>query len=88
MGAQFEEEEENLDTNQMDIFANIGKFEKKIGLAASDKEIYVVNELIDLDQWISLEDFVDKNGGILNIPLFYHTDAPLFIIRYWAQKVL
>jgi len=33
----------------MDIFANIGKFEKKIGLAASDKEIYVVNELIDLD---------------------------------------
>ncbi len=28
------------------------------------------------------------NGGILNIPLFYHTDAPLFIIRHWAQKIL
>jgi len=31
---------------------------------------------------------VHKNGGILNIPLFYHTDAPLFIIRHWAQKLL
>lgn len=72
----------------MDVFANIGKFEKKIGLAANDKEIYVINENIDQDQWISLEEFVDRNGGILNIPLFYHTDAPLFIIRYWAKKVL
>ena len=68
----------------MDVFPNVGKFEKKIGLAASDKEIYVVNELINEDYWISFEDFVDRNGGILNIPLFYHTDAPLFIIRYWA----
>jgi hypothetical protein len=72
----------------MDIFPNVGKFEKKIGLAASDKEIYVVNEMVDSDQWISLEEFVERNGGILNIPLFYHTDAPLFIIRYWAKKLL
>lgn len=72
----------------MDIFPNLGKFEKKIGLAASDKEIYVVNELVDQEEWISLEDFVERNGGILNIPLFYHTDAPLFIIRHWAQKIL
>lgn len=68
----------------MDVFPNIGKFEKKIGLAASDKEIYVVNELVNEDEWISLDEFVERNGGILNIPLFYHTDAPLFIIRYWA----
>jgi hypothetical protein len=31
---------------------------------------------------------VNKNGGILNIPLFYHTDAPLFIIRHWAKMLL
>jgi hypothetical protein len=43
MGAQFEEDDV-LDPNKMDVFANIGKFEKKIGLAASDKEIYVINE--------------------------------------------
>lgn len=49
MGAQFEDEVHQLDPSKMDIFANIGKFEKKIGLAASDKEIYVVNEHIDTD---------------------------------------
>lgn len=88
MGAQFQSEEENLNVDAMDIFPNVGKFEKKIGLAASDKEIYVVNETINEDEWISLEEFTERNGGILNIPLFYHTDAPLFIIRYWAQKLL
>ena len=90
MGAQFELEEESqqLDFNKMDVFPNVGKFEKKIGLAASDKEIYVVNESISDDQWISLDEFVSRNGGILNIPLFYHTDAPLFIIRYWASMLL
>lgn len=86
MGAQFEDEA--LDPLKMDVFQNVGKFEKKIGLAASDKEIYVVNEHVDRDQWVCLEEFVERNGGILNIPLFYHTDAPLFIIRYWAKKVL
>ena len=88
MGAQFQDEVNQLDPDKMDIFSNIGKFEKKIGLSASDKEIYVVNEHIDGDEWICLEDFVEKNGGILNIPLFYHTDSPLVIIRYWAKKIL
>lgn len=87
MGAHYDDEEE-LDPEKMDVVPNVGKFEKKIGLAASDKEIHVVNELIDPEEWISLEDFVSKNGGILNIPLFYHTDAPLFIIRYWAKLIL
>ena len=83
MNSTFENEEEVKEEN-MDIFANLGKFEKKIGLAASDKEVYVINEVVNEEEWISLEDFVERNGGILNIPLFYHTDAPLFIIRHWA----
>lgn len=29
-----------------------------------------------------------KNGGILNIPLFYHTEAPLYIIRHWSRLIL
>lgn len=29
-----------------------------------------------------------RNGGILNIPLFYHTEAPLYIIRHWAKLIL
>lgn len=71
-----------------EIVPNIGKSETKMGLAASDTEIRVVNELIDADQWINLDDFVMQNGGILNVPLFYHTDAPLFIIRHWAKLIL
>jgi hypothetical protein len=58
MGAQFEDQEEIVDPNTMSIFPNVGKFEKKIGLSASDKEIYVVNETIDETEWISLEEFV------------------------------
>ena len=48
----------------------------------------MVNELVDENEWINLDDFVTRNGGILNIPLFYHTDAPLFIIRHWAKLIL
>lgn len=73
----------------MDVFLNYGKFEKRIGLSMHDeKEIYVVNKAIDDDEWINLDDFVYRNGGILNIPMFYHTDAPLFIIRHWAKIIL
>lgn len=90
MGARFEEEDEFTQEEQdkMDIVLNLGKFEKKIGLAANDKEIYVINKRVDEDVWINLDDFVHNNGGILNIPLFYHTDAPLFIVRHWAKLIL
>jgi hypothetical protein len=87
MGAHFDAEEE-LDPEIMDVFPNVGKRERRIGPAASDTEMQVVNELVDENDWINLDDFVTKNGGILNIPLFYHTDAPLFIIRHWAKLIL
>ena len=81
MGARFEEDNEmhNPDAfkdEDLEIFSNIGKFEKKIGLSVNEKEIFVVNKQVDEDIWINLDTFVQKNGGILNIPLFYHTDAP------------
>lgn len=91
MGARFEDEDEFTpeEEEEMPVFPNIGKFEKRIGLSMHDeKEIYVVNKAVDEDQWINLDDFVVKNGGILNIPLFYHTDAALFIVRHWAKKIL
>ncbi len=89
MGVKFEDDEvEMVNDNELDIFANVGKFEKKIGLSVNDKEIYVVNKCINDDEWILLDEFVNKNGGILNIPLFYHTDAPLYIIRHWSKLIL
>ena len=66
----------------------MGKFEKKIGLSVNEKEIYVVSKAISQKEWINLDDFVTQNGGLLNIPLFYHTDAPLYIIRHWASLIL
>lgn len=69
------------------ITENLGKFEKKIGMSDKDKDVYVVNELTETDEWISLSDYVEQNGGLLNIPLFYHTNAPLYIIRHWARKL-
>ena len=91
MGARFEEEDDFTPEEEeaMDVFLNYGKFEKRIGLSMHDeKEIYIVNKSIDEDEWINLDDFIYRNGGILNIPLFYHTDAPLYIIRHWAKMIL
>lgn len=70
------------------IFNNVGKFEKKIGLSVNEKEVYLVNKAINQKEWINLDEFVTQNGGLLNIPLFYHTDAPLYIIRHWAILIL
>ena len=64
MGARFEEDDELVnpdafaDDTKLDIFSNIGKFEKKIGLSVNEKEIYVVNKAVNGDEWINLAEFV------------------------------
>lgn len=64
MGARFEDDDEMInpdafsDDTKLDIFGNIGKFEKKIGLNVNEKEIYVVNKAIDEDDWICMDEFV------------------------------
>ena len=52
----------------MEIIQNIEKSETNEGLNASDTEIRAVNELIDESSLINLNDFFNKNGGILNVP--------------------
>ena len=54
MGALFDSEEE-VNPEIMDVFPNVGKRERRIGPAASDTEIQVVNELVDENQWINLD---------------------------------
>lgn len=90
MGAQFDDQTfEEDEEKDMPVFVNLGRFEKKIGLSMHDEtEIYIVNQAIDEDEWICFDDFVIRNGGLLNIPLFFHTDAPLFIIRHWGKMIL
>ena len=53
MGARYEEDDElqnpdfEFDESKLNIFKNIGKFEKKIGLSVNDKEVYIVNKQIN-----------------------------------------
>ena len=61
MDAKFDDEleftQEQID--EMPVFLNFGKFEKRVGLSIHDeKEVYVVNQHIDEDEWICLDDFV------------------------------
>lgn len=70
------------------MFQNYAKFEKRVGLEASEKEIYVINEYIDPAKWISLEDLIMQNGGLLRIPFLTRTKASIYIIKYWASQIL
>jgi hypothetical protein len=66
------------------MFKNLAIFEKRIGIEASDKEIYVINESIDMNKYTSLADLITENGGLLRIPFLTKTNAITFIIKYWG----
>lgn len=62
-----------------------GKFEKKVGLEANDKEMYIFYEEIS---GISIRDLVMNNGGLFNIPLLYNSRTSVYIARLWAKQLL
>jgi hypothetical protein len=97
MGAQFSqysdsEDEEDIKNKGEDdigeIFGTLGKFEKKVEAGTNDTDVYIINKVIDSNKWVCFDEFVHQNGGLLNVPMLYHTDAPLFVIRYWAKLIL
>jgi len=69
-------------------FKYLAKYEKKVGLDSSEKDVYLINESIDLTKWISLKDLIKENGGLLRIPFLTRTKAVIYIIKYWAQQIL
>ena len=48
----------------------------------------MVNKSVDTEQWLTLNDFMTENGGLINVPMFYHSDAPIYVIRHWAKLIL
>lgn len=63
------------------IFKNLSKYEKKVGLDSSEKDVYLLNEFIDDTKWISLKDLIRENGGLLRIPFLTRTKAVIYIIK-------
>ncbi len=62
-------------------FKYLAKYEKKVGLDSSEKDVYVLNEHIDTKKWISLKELIQENGGLLRIPFLTRTKAVIYIIK-------
>lgn len=67
------------------IFENYAIFEKRIGVGAQDKELFVINELINEQKYISFDKLIKENGGLLRIPFLTKTSAITYIIKYWSK---
>ena len=83
-----EKADPNADAEKAEIFGTLGKFEKKVEAGTADTDVYIINKVIDSNKWVCFDEFVHQNGGLLNVPMLYHTDAPLYVIRYWAKLIL
>ena len=63
------------------VFKNIAKYEKKVGLDTSEKDIYLLNDFVDDKKWICLAELIKENGGLLRIPFLTRTKAVVYIIK-------
>lgn len=70
------------------MFKNIGFYEKRIGIDTQDKEIYVINEAVDPNKYLSFSDLIYNNGGILRVPFLTKTNAVTYLIKYWGRQIL
>ena len=57
-----------LQRNYDFMLENLCMFEKKTGIEANDKEIYVLNKHPDPKKYINLKKLVSSNGGLIRIP--------------------
>ncbi len=63
------------------ILENLAKYEKKLGVESTDKEIFVMNEMVDSSKYISLSELIQNVGGLLRIPFLTKTNAVSYIIK-------
>ena len=69
-------------------FKILGKYQKQIGIGEHLVELYVVSEDIRSSEYISFEDFLNTNGGLLHMPLLKGTEAALYIAKMWSLDIL
>jgi hypothetical protein len=53
-----------------------------------DQEIYILDETVNLDEYICLEDAIKNNGGLLSVPDLFNTDMVFHMIRFWGKQIL
>lgn len=84
----FSNNSSNSNNNCGIIFKNLATYEKRIGIEASDKELYVINEAVDLENFKSLAQLISENGGLLRIPFLTKTNAVTTIVKFWGAQLL
>jgi hypothetical protein len=83
---------ESSDTKTFDNFLflrNFGTYTKEILIdKAIEEEFYIVNEKINLGEFVSLSSLAKTNGGLLSIPEIANTDMGFFILKSWGKSIL
>ena len=68
---------------------NFGIYTKEILINKTiEEEFYIVNEKIDLKEYISLKSLANTNGGLFFIPEIANTQMGIFILRNWGKNIL
>ena len=68
---------------------NYGIFSKEVLINKRvEEEYYIINEKINLANYISLYSLIKSNGGLLQIPELTNTDMAFYILRYWGKNIL
>ena len=69
-------------------FKIIGKYEKRRGIGEYSVDVCVVLEDTSPNEFISLEDLLSSQGGLLQMPLLRSTETALYIAKLWARDML
>ena len=83
-------ENSNIKTYDNFIFLrNFGIYTKDILIDKDiEEEFYIVNEKIDLKEYVSFYSLAKVNGGLFYIPEIANTSMGLFILRAWGKNIL
>ena len=83
---------ENSNTKSFDNFfflRNFGVYTKEILVnKILEEEFYIINEKIDLSEYVPLSTLAKSNGGLFFIPEIANTEMGFFILRAWGKNVL
>ena len=80
----------NKDKNkEFPFLKNFGMYVREVIIdKKKEEEIYIINEKIDLNEYMCIDDLLKSNAGLLEIPELSHTDMAFYIVRFWSEKIL